>query len=359
MRPVEIIAEIGVNHNGSLELAEEMLVAAAKTGATTVKFQTFVPEELVSHRAPKAEYQKRTTGKSGGQLEMLRKLQLSKDAHFKLLKICKREKVEFMSTPFDVQSLHFLCKDLGLKRIKISSGDITNGPFLVQIGQMAEQVILSTGMSALGDIEGALGALAMGMLEPKKDWRRFSADDLDRAYFSAEGQALLRQRLTLLHCTSEYPAPPGDVNLKAMRTLRRAFRVPVGLSDHTEGTAIPTAAVALGARVIEKHFTTDRTLPGPDQTASLDVEGFARMVRDIRLVEAALGDSRKLPRASEIHNRKVARKSIVANRSLKQGDRLSWDAMSFKRPGNGVSPMKAWSVVDSGAPRDLEPDEVL
>lgn len=351
-----IIAEAGVNHNGSVEVALDLVDAAAAAGADIVKFQTFKADAVVSRLARKAQYQIHTTGGSESQLELIRRLELTQEDHWRLLQRCESRNIEFLSSPFDIPSAFFLRQGLGLKRIKIPSGEITNGPLLLAIARMDCPVILSTGMSTLGEIEEALGVLIFGYLHlaaaPSREAFR-------RAYASTEGQAALRSQVTLLHCTSEYPAPYEEVNLAAMDTLKSAFGLPVGLSDHTEGIAIPIAATARGATVIEKHFTLDRTLPGPDHRASLEPKQLADMVESIRQVRASLGDGCKRPSISEHQNVHVVRKSLVAARTLKAGHIISERDVTSKRPGNGISPMDFWEWQGRRIDRDFDEDEPI
>ena len=282
-----IIAEAGVNHNGDLELAKQLINVAAEANADAVKFQTFRAEQLVSHSAPKAEYQTRTTNKAESQFEMIRKLELTEADHHVLIAHCKARDIAFLSSPFDVSSLHLLTKRFGLQTIKIPSGEITNAPFLLAIARAAQRMILSTGMSTLAEVEAALGVLALGFTAPVT--ARPQRGDFEQAFASEAGQQALRNRVTLLHCTSEYPAPFGEVNLRAMDTLAKAFGLSVGYSDHTPGLHISLAAVARGARVIEKHFTLDRNLPGPDHKASLVPDELRQLVQQIREVEQEIG----------------------------------------------------------------------
>ena len=288
-----IIAEAGVNHNGSLELALRLVDVAASAGADVVKFQTFKAEQLATVEAAKAEYQVANTHAAGSQLEMLRRLELSPADHDALLKRCSDRGIRFMSTAFDAQSLAFLA-GLGMPAIKIPSGDITCGPLLLQAARLRQPLIVSTGMSTLADIEQALGVIAFGLT---RDGEPTGRADFEAAYAGAEGRAALQSHVTLLHCVTQYPAPPLSVNLRAMDTMAAAFGLPIGYSDHTAGIEVSIAAVARGARVIEKHFTLDRTLPGPDHAASLEPDELARMVTSIRNVEQALGSPIKSPGA--------------------------------------------------------------
>lgn len=348
-----IIAEAGVNHNGSLELAKQLIDAAADAGADAVKFQTFRAEQLVVRHAPKAEYQTRTTDATESQFEMIKKLELTANDHEVLIAHAKTRGIEFLSTPFDSTSLVLLTQRFGLPAIKVSSGDITNAPFLLDIARAAQRVILSTGMSTLAEVETALGVLAFGFVDSNTIPQRNSFEE---AFSSDAGQSALSDRVTLLHCTTEYPAPFSEVNLRAMDTLSAAFRLPIGYSDHTPGVHIPVAAVARGATVIEKHFTLDRSLPGPDHNASLEPGELRNMVSAIRDVEQALGDGIKRPTATESKNRDIARKSLVTARAVVAGEKF---VLASKRPGTGISPFEYWRMVDRVATRNYAADEVL
>lgn len=351
---VYIIAEAGVNHNGSLEQAIRLVDVAAEAGADAVKFQTFKADKLVSCSAPKAEYQVKNTGASESQHEMIRKLELDEAAHVALDLHCKAKGIEFLSTPFDLDSLDMLVWKFDLSRIKLSSGDITNAPLLFEVARTGKPVILSTGMSTLGEIELALGILAFGYSERNLSP---SLPAFETAYGSAMGRKALHENVTLLHCTTEYPAPFADINLRAMATLRQAFGLPVGYSDHTQGIAIPVAAVALGAIIIEKHFTLNRNLPGPDHKASLEPDELKQMVCAIREVELALGSAIKQPAASELGNRRVARKSLVAARDICKGESFTQDNLVVKRPGDGISPICYWEWLAKIADRDYQQDD--
>ena len=316
-----VIAEAGVNHNGSLDLALQLVDVAADAGANIVKFQTFKAEKLATSRAKKAEYQVENTGEAGSQLDMLRRLELKPEHHHTLIARCQERGIRFMSTAFDADSLAFL-GTLGMPAIKIPSGDITAGPLVLQAARLGLPLIVSTGMSTLRDIEDALSLLAFGLTSKATptSWR-----DCEAAWASPAGQAALRERVTLLHCTTEYPAPPASVNLRAMDTMAAAFGLPVGYSDHTQGIDISLAAVARGAVIIEKHFTLDRSLPGPDHAASLEPDELTRLVQGIRTIEAALGSGRKHASTSEQPNKAVARRSLVAARPIHRGELLSED----------------------------------
>lgn len=350
-----IIAEAGVNHDGSLETALALVDAAADAGADIVKFQTFNAKALAGGAAKKADYQQRTTAADESQLAMLKRLELPQSAHHTLIERASERGIEFLSTPFDDASLAFLLS-LKLPRIKIGSGDLTNAPLLHAAAKAGATLILSTGMATLGEIEEALGVLAHGYgpSDAPPGIAAFRA-----AWRDPAARTALAQHVSLLHCTTEYPCPIGDVNLAAMSTMRSAFQLPVGYSDHTDGFEVSVAAVALGATIIEKHLTLDREAQGPDHAASLEPDDFQRMVIAIRNVERALGDGVKTPKGSEIKNVPVARKSIVAARALKAGETIRPADITAKRPGAGRPPIDYWSLVGTVAPRALEPDEPL
>ncbi|MCC8062421.1 MAG: N-acetylneuraminate synthase [Rikenellaceae bacterium] len=333
-----IIAEAGVNHNGSLDLARQLIDAAAEAGVDYVKFQTFRADKLVTRAARKADYQARNIGgDDNSQYAMLKALELSPEDHAELISYCAAKGVKFFSTAFDLPSIDFLNTlgpdRKGLPLWKVPSGEITNFPYLRAIGRTGKPVILSTGMATLAEIEQAVGVLT-----------RFGTP---------------RDGITLLHCTTEYPAPKEQVNLRAMVTMREHFGMPVGYSDHTEGIEIPVAAVAMGAAVIEKHFTLDRTLPGPDHKASLEPAELCEMVRQIRHVEAAMGDGVKEPALAERPNIPIARKSIVAARPIAKGELFTDENLTAKRPATGMSPMLWETVIGKTAGRDFEADEAI
>jgi N-acetylneuraminate synthase len=352
-----VVAEAGVNHNGSLERALAMVDAAAKAGATTVKFQTFVPEKVVSRHADMAVYQARNTGKQQSQLEMLRQLHLDEAAHYRLFEYCRQVGIRFLSTPFDVESLDFLVDDLHVDCLKIASGEITNAPLLVAAGRSGLPLILSTGMSSLEEVRLALGALAWGMLRTK------NPTDVERefplALEEAQGSGVLESRATLLHCTTQYPTPPDAVNLRAVQTLESEFGLRVGFSDHTTSISIASAAVALGASVVEKHFTLDRSLPGPDHAASLEPAELADLIRNIRELEQAMGDGVKTIQPTEQENVGAARKGIVAAKKISVGTRFTEANLAVKRPRTGMSPFRYWALLDQEATRDYEQDEPI
>ena len=327
-----IIAEAGVNHNGDIDLARRMVVAAKNAGADYVKFQTAIPELVISTIAPKAEYQKETTGAEESQLDMCRKLHLPLSDYAGLKKYCDEVGIGFMSTPFDLVSIDCLA-ELGMDYWKIPSGEITNLPYLRKIAGKGGSVILSTGMSTLAEVEDAVAVLEDG--------------------------GIGRDNIILLHCTTQYPTPFDAVNLRAMEALRTLGCRSVGYSDHTTGIAVPVAAVALGATVIEKHFTLDRSLPGPDQKASLEPDELAAMVREIREIEQALGAPEKTVAETERPNIEVARKSIVAARHIAKGEVLTEENLTVKRPGSGINPMLWDEVIGRPSPSDFEPDELI
>ena len=331
MNKTFIIAEAGVNHNGSIEMAKRLIDVAAVAGVDYVKFQTFKAEKLVTKDAKQAEYQQRNAA-DDSQYTMLKKLELSEAQHEELITYCMQKGVRFLSTAFDLESIEYL-HSLHLGLWKIPSGEITNYPYLKKIAQYGEPVIMSTGMCSMDDVEQALNVLLKN--------------------------GLTKEQITLLHCNTEYPTPMQDVNLKAMLQLRDEFVVRVGYSDHTKGIEVPIAAVALGAEVIEKHFTLDRTLPGPDHKASLEPNELKAMVDAIRNIEQALGDGQKHVSVSEEKNMAIARKSIVAARDIKRGEFLTEDNLTTKRPGSGISPMRWEEVIGTCAKRDFKADELI
>ncbi|RXF01991.1 N-acetylneuraminate synthase [Pseudoalteromonas sp. PS5] len=351
-----IIAEAGVNHNGSDELAYALVDAAYHAGADIVKFQTFKAKNIVTREAEQADYQTRNSGQKESQYLMLKRLELSFESHYKLVQYCQELGIEFLSTAFDSESLNFLVNDLGIKRLKLPSGEITNAPLVLEHARTGCDLIVSTGMATLAEIEQALSVIAFGYLNPSSNP---TFDQLQAAYFSDEGKRLLKQKVTLLHCTTEYPAPFNDINLNAMSTMSDSFKLAVGYSDHSEGITVPIAAVAKGAVLIEKHFTVDKSLPGPDHKASLDPAELKGMVEGIRTVEKALGDGIKGPRPSEVKNKTVARKSLVAAKDIALGDIFNEDNLTVKRPGNGVSPIKYWSYLGCQSQRAYKIGELI
>ncbi|WP_317362647.1 N-acetylneuraminate synthase [Campylobacter helveticus] len=330
MKKVLIIAEAGVNHNGDLNLAKKLIEQAAKAGADIVKFQTFKAEDCVSIKAKKAKYQLENTAKDESQLEMIKKLELSREAHFELMKHCKKHNIAFLSTPFDLESVAFL-QSLNLSYFKIPSGEITNFPYLKAVARCKKKVLLSTGMANLAEIEAALEIL-----------RKNGTRDI-----------------TLLHCTTEYPAPFEEVNLNAIKTLKEAFKLKVGYSDHTKGIVAALGAVALGAVVIEKHFTLDKTMEGPDHKASLEPSELKELCEGIRTLEKALGNGIKKASKSEAKNKIIARKSLVAKREIQKGEKFSEQNLTTKRPGSGISAMRYEEYLGKRALKTYKKDELI
>lgn len=329
-RPCFIIAEAGVNHNGDINLALQLIDVAAEAGADAVKFQTFDADRLATRSAPKAQYQAETTGKTESQYDMLKRLELSWSDYRMLFDRCQEKGIIFLSTPFDEQSVDLL-ESLGVCAYKTPSGELTNLPYLAHISRLGKPMIVSTGMATLGEVDAAVDVV------------------------SSNGC----RALALLHCVSNYPAAPSDVNLRAMETMSMAFGVPIGYSDHTDGSAITLAAVARGAAIIEKHFTLDRLLPGPDHRASIEPEELVRLVKEIRSVESALGDGRKVPAASERDTALVARKSLVLARDIQAGEAISTDALTALRPGTGLPPFLASAVAGRRARFDMSAGTVI
>ncbi len=350
-----VIAEAGVNHNGAVPRALELVDAAADAGADVVKFQTFRADALTTASAARAAYQAKNTGDDGSQQDMLRQLELSQEAHHAILARCQARGIRFMSTAFDEQSLDFLA-GFDMPAIKVPSGDITCAPLLLKAARLGRPLIVSTGMSDLADIEAALGVIAFALTQSGAPASRH---DFTAAYASPEGRSALRSKVTLLHCVTQYPAPPEAVNLRAMDTMAIAFGLPVGYSDHTLGIEISLAAVARGATVIEKHFTLDRALPGPDHAASLEPGELGQMVAGIRAIESALGDGIKFPQPTETPNRRIGRRGIVAARPIARGHLLAEADLACKRPAEGRSPLDWWDLLGMPADRDYTADEPI
>lgn len=350
--PVFIIAEAGVNHNGDLDTAHALVEAAVLAGVDAVKFQTFRADRLVVRGTEKTDYQKVQTGGEGDQYAMLKALELSESMHRALADQCADCGIEFMSTGFDVESVSYLVRKMSLQRIKIPSGEVTNGPYLLAVARLGLPVILSTGMSTLDDVCRALNVIAFGMENPIGD-PSMAVINASRRFDS------FSDRIAVLHCTSEYPTPYRDVNLRAMDTMAEAFGLPIGLSDHTLGIHVAVAATARGACIVEKHLTLDRSLPGPDHAASLEPHELASMVSAVRDIEASMGDGVKVPAPSEVANVAIVRRSIVAARDIAEGEILSQENLDLKRPGTGRSPLDWWQVVGSHAKRPLRADETF
>lgn len=330
MQRTFIIAEAGVNHNGDIGIAKKLIDAASAAGADAVKFQTFKAEKLVAINAPKAEYQIENTHNTESQYQMLKKLEIDKETHLELMEYCEKRNILFLSTPFDIESVKMLV-ELGIEIIKIPSGEITNLPYLREVAKQRKKVILSTGMSSMQEVKEAVRIL-----------RQNGTEDI-----------------TVLHCNTQYPTPMEDVNLKAMISMKDELELPVGYSDHTQGIEVPIAAVAMGATVIEKHFTLDRTMEGPDHKASLEPDELTAMVKAIRNIEKALGNGVKTLSKSEKDNLAIARKSIVAACKIEKGELFTEKNLTVKRPGNGISPMKWEQVIGKIANRDYKEDEMI
>lgn len=351
-----IIAEVGVNHNGDLKQAKALVDVAKQAGCDSVKFQLFDPILLVTAHATLAEYQQKNTQTVQSQQQMLAQLMLSKEEFISLHHYCLAQQIEFLATPFDVENLFFLTDTLKCATIKIGSGDITDGPLLLAAARKNCNVILSTGMTTLGEIEQALSLLAFGYTNLQDDPTQ---DAMMRAYYSPAGLACLQEHVTLLHCCSQYPAQAEQVNLLAMQTLQHTFQLPVGYSDHSTGIVIPIAAASLGACIIEKHITLDKTQPGPDHLASLEPTELREMVAGIREVEAALGHGRKIPVPAELQMRHHARKSLVAKQALQPGQIIQAQDLACKRPGNGISPMSYWQWLNKPSPHRYAADDLI
>jgi N-acetylneuraminate synthase len=352
-----IIAEAGVNHNGECAQALALVEAAAAAGADVVKFQSFRADRLATAEAAKASYQQATTGGGQSQLEMLRALELSEDDEQRIATACAAAGITYMSTPFDPDSATHLVRRIGVSTLKVGSGDLTNAPLLLHLARFRLPIILSTGMATLAEVEQALGVIAFGYLGDSN--AQPAPADFADALLDRQNWTELRSKVTLLHCTTEYPAEPHSINLRAMATLSSAFGLPVGFSDHSRGIHVATAAVALGATMIEKHLTLDRNLPGPDHRASIEPDELAGMISAIRDVEAALGDGRKVPAPEEIANRAVARRSLVATSAIRSGECYSEQNLGVKRPGNGISPVEYWAYLGKQAGRDYAANEAL
>lgn len=351
-----VIAEAGVNHNGSEAIALQLIDVAAEAGADYIKFQTFRAAEVTGQNAPLAAYQAKALSAETDQLKMLKALELSREMHFNLMMHCKERGIKFISTPFDTASLHFLHHELNIELIKVPSGELVNPFLLIESGKTGKPVILSTGMATLTDIESALGAIAYGM---SGEAREPSESLFIEHYLSDAGQKSISEKVTLLHCTTEYPAAFLDINLRAMDTLTAAFGLPVGLSDHSPGISIPIAAVARGAKVIEKHFTLDKTMPGPDHQASLCPDELKQMIKSIREVEQAIGNGRKIPVVAERKNAAIARRSIIAATIIHAGEQFTMENLCVKRPGTGISPMRLWEVLGKTAEKSYNAGEII
>jgi len=357
MNNVFIIAEAGVNHNGNIKIAKNMVDAAVDAGVDAIKFQSFKAEDLVINQAPKANYQLHNTLENETQYQMLKKLELSHDEQQQLYAYCQNKGIQFLSSPFDLKSCRFLIKTLGLKTLKLGSGELSNAQLLYYIASMNCNIILSTGMSNLHDIEQALGVLAFAYTNPKENnpnSKRFKA-----ALDSANGIKALKQHISLLHCTTEYPCPFEDVNLDSINSLAKHFSLPIGYSDHTQGYHISLAAVAMGARIIEKHFTLDQNMAGPDHQSSIEPNELKLMVKQIRDIEVAKGNSVKQICSSELKNRSIARKGIYANGNISKGDILTTDNIAVKRPESKLSAQFYWEIIGKKANKNYHHEEPI
>ena len=351
-----IIAEAGVNHNGDLELARKLVDTAARIGADAIKFQTFKAGSVASVNAPKADYQKQLTDQSESQFQMLERLELPYDWHQELKTRAENLGLKFLSTAFDEDSLDFLVDKIGIDTLKIPSGELTNGPLILAAARTGLDLIISTGMANLDEIEQALGIVAFSC---SKSTEMPSLTAFRSAYACSENRQTLKNKVTLLQCTTEYPASPDQANLKAMETMANTFDIPVGFSDHTPGIGVAVAAAARGATIIEKHFTLDRNLPGPDHAASLEPDEMADMIENVHMAWQAIGDEHKQTMPEEIKNKLIARRSLVAARPLKKGHIIQPDDLLARRPGTGVSPMMYWSFLDKPIEQDYELGELI
>ena len=352
-----VIAEAGVNHNGSRDLALELVQAASDAGADYVKFQMFRAENIVTRSLSRAEYQKKSTKSTDSQYSMLKDLELTDQDFSVISQNCRMRGIKFMSTASDEYSARFLAKEIGVSFLKIGSGELNNTPFLLKVSQLRLPVILSTGMGNLGDIQTALSVLAFGYLHPEKE--PAGEGDFVAMLADEEAQSALEKNVVLLQCTSEYPAPPTTANLRAIETLRSAFGLKVGFSDHTRGVHVAVAAVAMGAEIVEKHLTISRGLSGPDHSASLEPDEFRTLVRNIRETEAALGTGRKIPSSTELANRELVSRRLVAARPIAAGSPFTWADFAFKRAERGLAPSNVWSLLGKPALRDYASDDPI
>lgn len=351
-----IIAEAGVNHNGSLTLAKKLANVAKSAGADAVKFQTFKTENVVTRHARQANYQIQNLGEVSSQFSMLKKLELSFEQFVTLKNYCDELGIEFLSTPFDHESVHFLIDELELSQIKIPSGELTNAPFLHYIATRGKQMILSTGMATIEEIHEALSFIAYGLLKPDEE---IALDQVKSLYNTTDAKQVLGKHVQLLHCTTQYPAPIESINLNAIKKMKEVFQLPIGLSDHSEGIHIPIAAVAMGARVIEKHFTLDKTMEGPDHIASLNPTELKKMVDQVRDIENSFGNGEKIPTSAELQNVIASRRSLVAKMPIKAGEFFTPHNLTTKRPGYGKSPSLYWNYIGQPASKNYEADQLI
>ncbi|MFC5604726.1 N-acetylneuraminate synthase [Sporosarcina koreensis] len=351
-----IIAEAGVNHNGSLSIAKQLVDIAKNSGADAVKFQTFKAGNLVTRAVQQADYQVNNLGKATSQFEMLKNLELSFEEFLELKSYCDSLQIEFLSTPFDFESVDFLLNDIKMRKVKVPSGELTNSPFIHYIATKRKPMIVSTGMATMEDIHEALSFIAYGLGFPKKS---VDLNQVKAFYQTDEAKNLLNEFVTVLHCTTEYPAPFETINLQAITSMKEELNLSIGFSDHSEGIAVPIAAVALGASIIEKHVTLDCNLPGPDHRASLEPNELKEMVTGIRAIEQSLGNGNKMPTRIELKNRIVARKSIVANKEISAGEVLTENHFAIKRAGNGMPPTAYWTLIGTVAKKSYKADELI
>jgi N-acetylneuraminate synthase len=351
-----IIAEAGVNHNGSLKMAKELVMVAKEAGADAVKFQTFKAENLVTKHAQQAAYQVENLGETSSQFAMLKKLELTYEEFIELQSFCQTEQIEFLSTPFDFESVDFLLDELNIPIAKIPSGELTNAPFIHYIATKQKPIILSTGMATVEEIHEALAFISYGLVKSSEP---VTIENVYNFYATEEAKEVLKKYVTILHCTTQYPAPMDSINLKAMIEMEKTFQLPIGLSDHSEGIHIPISAIGMGVTVIEKHFTLDKTLEGPDHLASLNPAELQAMIKGIRDVELALGDGIKKPTPIEIQNRIPARKSLVAKTQINEGEVFTSDNLTVKRPGLGIEPSKYWTYIGKRASKSYDEDELI
>jgi len=351
---VTVIAEAGVNHNGDISLAYKLIDAAADAGADIVKFQSFRAEALVTPSARKADYQMNRTGGDQSQYEMLKALELSARDHQQLISHCRTRDIEFLSTPFDFQSLRLL-EDLNVPKLKIGSGDMSNAPLVHACAKTGKNLILSTGMASLEEVEEILGVAAHGFIGTDLP----SPAAFKSIYASNQGRAILEEKVVVMHCTTAYPTPLTDINLAAMETMRDRLPTPIGFSDHSDGIHVSVGAAARGAVMIEKHLTLDCTMPGPDHQASLEPNQFKEMTRGIRAVVAAIGSAKKIPTESERANMAVVRKSLVAACTIAEGETFTDANVTLKRPGDGLEPMRYWDLLGRKADRNYQPNEII
>ncbi|WP_338778598.1 N-acetylneuraminate synthase [Metabacillus sp. FJAT-52054] len=355
IKQTTIIAEAGVNHNGSLKMAFQLVDAAAEAGADAIKFQTFQADQLVTKEAKQAAYQEKNMGETMSQYEMLKKLELSNDEFVQIQNYCQKRSITFLSTPFDLKSVDFLIQTLGLETIKIPSGELSNAPYLYRIASYNVKIILSTGMATMEEIHHALAFISYGLAKKAP----VTLDSVNSFYKTKEAKMLLQEYVTILHCTTEYPTPIKDINLASIDYLRSETGLQAGLSDHSAGIIVPIAAVARGAVLIEKHFTLNKQLSGPDHKASLEPCELKEMIQSIRQVEIAIGTLGKNPSQIELENKKVARKSLVACKLINEGEEFTADNITVKRPGSGISPTLYWDYVGKKATKDYKEDELI